>query len=303
MGFTVVATVIASVTISAVWTVLHGVGVAAVSLRDIAESDVLPLGTLTLFRVACAMVAFYTMLCVYCDHEGLDLHYRDAQVHLRRHSRWTTFTLWCFTLLFCYFTLAAYCSGAAFVGRGDMVPSGMVMATLVLFEVSYPMSVLVTAIVTFVLIPVAYRHNHPTGRMFGWRPLMLHNGNVLMMQLAMLSAPPPVTLAHLPYAVLFGCCYAIFAWCWFWRTRVFYYFFLDYQRPYAVVAYLGLLATLALLYGCGYLIAVIARHESSRWCTYPCIMLITLCMMRFREPTAPHDPLRVALGLMRKPDP
>jgi hypothetical protein len=24
-------------------------------------------------------------------------------------------------------------------------------------------------------------------------PLMLHNGNVLMMQLAMLSAPPPVT--------------------------------------------------------------------------------------------------------------
>jgi hypothetical protein len=42
------------------------------------------------------------------------------------------------------------------------------------------------------------------------------------MQLAMLSAPPPVTLAHFPYAVLFGCCYAIFAWYWFWRTRVFY---------------------------------------------------------------------------------
>jgi hypothetical protein len=54
------------------------------------------------------------------------------------------------------------------------------MGTLVLFEVSYPMSVLVTAVVTFVLIPAAYRHNHPIGRMFGWRPLMLHNGNVLM---------------------------------------------------------------------------------------------------------------------------
>jgi hypothetical protein len=302
MGFTLVATVIASVTIGAVLSVVRDGGVVAVSLRDIAESDVIPLSAVTLFRFVCAGVALYTMLCVYCDHEGLALHYRGAQVHLRRHSRWTTFTLWCFTLLFFYFTLAAYCSGAAFVGRDDIVPSCVVIATLVLFEVSYPMSVLVTAIVTFVLIPVAYRRHHPIGRMFGWRPLMLHNGNVLMMQLAMLSAPPPVTLAHLLYAVLFGCCYTIFAWCWFWRTRVFYYFFLDYHRPYAVVAYLGLLATLAMLYGFGYLIAVIARHESSRWWTYPCIMLITLCIMRFREPTAPHNPLRGALGLVRKPD-
>src|SRR5262249_53078819 len=157
-----------------------------------------------------------------------------------------------------------------------VVPSCVVTATLVLFEVSYPMRILVTAVVTFVLLPVAHGYNQPMSRMFGWRPLMMHNGNVLMMQLAMLSAPPPVTLAHLPYAVLFGCCYAIFAWYWFWRTGVFYYFFLDYHRPYAVVAYLGLLTTLPMLYGLGYLIAVIAHHAGSRWWTYPGIMLLTL---------------------------
>jgi hypothetical protein len=43
MGFTSVATVIAAVTISAVWSVLHDSSMAAVSLRDIAESDVIPL--------------------------------------------------------------------------------------------------------------------------------------------------------------------------------------------------------------------------------------------------------------------
>ena len=42
MGFTLVATVIASVTISAVWSVVRDGGVVAVSLRDIAESDVRP---------------------------------------------------------------------------------------------------------------------------------------------------------------------------------------------------------------------------------------------------------------------
>jgi len=289
MGFTFVATVVASVIVYAVWGVVHDSGIVAASLRDVAESDFLPLGIVVLFRGACAAVALYTLLAVYYDHEGLELGYHDARVHLRRHSRWTTFTLWCFTLLFFYFMLAAYCSGAAFMGRGDVVPSGVVMATLVLFEVSYPMSHLVTAVVTFLLIPVAHRHHHPMDRMFRWRPLLMHNGNVLMMQLAMLSAPPPVTLAHLPYALLFGCCYAIFAWCWFWRTRVFYYFFLDYDRPYAVCAYLGLLTILAVLYGLSSLIAGIARQQSSRWWTYPCLMLITLGITRFRAPRAKHE--------------
>ena len=47
-----------------------------------------------------------------------------------------------------------------------------------------------------------------------------------------------------------------FSWCWFWRTCVFYYFCLDYRRPYAIFAYLGLLATLTLFYGLGSLIAL-----------------------------------------------
>jgi hypothetical protein len=151
------------------------------------------------------------------------------------------------------------------------------------------MSLLVTAVVTFVLIPVARQHHHPMGRMFGWRPLMMHNGNVVMMQLAMLSAAPVVMLAHLPYAVLFGCCYIVFAWWWFWRTRAFYYFFLDYRRPYAIFVYLGLLATASMLYGLGYLMAIIVRHQSNRWWTYPCIVLVTLGITRFRESGAqPH---------------
>src|SRR5262249_28428417 len=161
------------------------------------------------------------------DRKGLEFGYRDAKVHLRRHSRWSTFTLWCFTLLFLYFVLAASCSSAAFIGRGEMVPSGVVMATLILFEVGYPMSLLVTLVVTFIPTRLPPRHTHPRAGLFRWRPLLMQNGNVLMMHPPMLSAPPPITLAHLPYALLFGCCYAIFAWCWFWRTRVFYYFFLD----------------------------------------------------------------------------
>lgn len=301
MGFTYVAIVMATIALSAVWGVVHDVGVTEVAVWEVAASDIIPLGALVLLRGAGAAVALYTLLCVYSDPKGLELRYRDATVHLRHHRRWTTFTVWCFTLLFSYFALAAYCSGAVLVGGGAAVPSVVVLATLILFEVSYPMSLLVTAVVTCVLIPGARRHHYPLDRLFRWRPLMMHNGNVLMMQLAMLSAPPPITLAHLPYAVLFGCCYAIFSWYWFWRTRVFYYFFLDYHRPYAILVYLGLLASLALLYGLGWLVATGARHAGSRWWTYPCIILVTLGITRFRAPRAPHEPRSGAHRVVRHP--
>ncbi|MGE3542200.1 MAG: hypothetical protein AB7N91_32895, partial [Candidatus Tectimicrobiota bacterium] len=175
-------------------------------------------------------------------------------------------------------------------GYATYIPAWLASMTLVLFEVSYPMSFLVTSVVTFVLIPTARRHQHPTARMFRWRPLMMHSGNVLMMQAAMLSAPPPVTLAHLPYAVLFGCGYAIFSWYWFWKTGVFYYFFLDYRRPKALWIYVGLLVTIILFYVLSYGIALLVHDADSRWWAYPGLVLLTLSLTRFRAPKEASQP-------------
>ena len=80
MGFTLVATVMALVTISAGWWVVHDVGVVAVSWQDVAGSGCIPLGAVGLFRLACAVVALFTLLCVYCDREDLELRYGDAKV-------------------------------------------------------------------------------------------------------------------------------------------------------------------------------------------------------------------------------
>ena len=43
--------------------------------------------------------------------------------------------------------------------------------------------------------------------------------------------------AHMPYAVLFGVVYVIFAWYWFSRHKVYYYFFLDLSKPVCVIGY------------------------------------------------------------------
>lgn len=170
------------------------------------------------------------------------------------------------------------------LGCGERVPVSVVSLTLVLFEVSCPLSILVTVIVIFGSIPTALRNGYAISRLFRWRPQVMHNGNVLMMQLSMLTAPPPIILAHFPYAVLFGCVYTIFSWAWFWRTGVFYYSFLDYRRPAAVPVYLGLCISLALLHGLSGVLTTVASQADSRWWAVPGILLLTLTIPRFRQP-------------------
>ena len=280
--FALVALVVGLFAISSVWWLVHNTGLVDVSLRDVSRSDLLPPVGVLLFRFSCAAVSLFTLLSVYRDKKGLELQYKAVKVHLRGLGRWTTFTTWCFSILFLYFAFATCCSAAVVFGFGEDVPLSIVESTLILFEISYPTSILVTSVVTFVLFPLAQKHGRSTDRMFRWRPQVLHNWNVLMMQTAMLIAPPPMTFSHFPYAALFGCCYAAFSWLWFQRTRVFYYFFLDYRRPYAALTYLGLFAVIAVFYGVGLLVAEIANLN--RWMAYPCIMLATLGITRFRAP-------------------
>ena len=289
IGFSVVAFVIGGVVVVALWCVSGGVAAPAVALRDIGASELVSLPLLLSLRLLCASVALYTLLSVYFNRAGLRMSYQGSTVHISRLRRWTTFTVWCFTALFLYFALAAFCSAMLLAGRGEQIPAAVAQAALILFAVSYPVNFLVTAVMSFVLIPTALRTDFPVTRMFRWRPLIMHNGNVLMMQLAMLIAPPPVSLAHLPYALLFGCAYAIFSWLWFHRTGVFYYFFLDYRRPYAIAAYLGLLAVLTLFYGLGYGLASAARQAENRWWLYPLIGLATLAVTRLWPPLRANE--------------
>ena len=285
-GLVLPATVIVAVTLSAIFYIAQSRNHTPVSLRAVATSDFVPLGVLFGFRFLCTAVACCTLWSVYTDKTGLTLRYGEAEVVLCRFARWTTFTVWCFTLLLAYFACATVCSGARLFGFDERVPVSLVPLTLVLFEVSYPLSILVTVIVTFGSIPTALRNGYALSRLFRWRPQVMHNGNVLMMQLAMLTAPPPVMLAHFPYAVLCGCAYALFSWVWFWRTGVFYYYFLDYRRPAAVPVYLGLCISLAILHGLSEVLTTVASQADSRWWAVPGIFLLTLTITRFRQPAA-----------------
>ena len=93
--------------------------------------------------------------------------------------------------------------------------------------------------------------------MFLWPALVMHNANLVFMIAELWVNGFIVSPNHAPFAVLFGCAYIVFAWAWFARTGVFFYFFIDHTRPMALVSHAVLMAILW-----GYFVL---GHSACRW--------------------------------------
>jgi hypothetical protein len=237
-----------------------------------------------LLRLSFAALCTYTLCQVYRDRKGIEMRYEEARLVLIGWRRWSTFTVWCFTVLTAHFwlaVLAKICAAAAVAPAALNILLRLSRAT---FEVSYPLSILVTVVVTFVLFPQGLKRGFDVQRMFRFRPQVMHNANVVMMQVELVSAPWTVQPSHVAFVTFFCSCYAVFSWFWFRRTGVFYYFFLDYRRRWAWLTYLGFFAALGGLYA----LSVLASRYASLFRENPVaafgLILFTLAIMRVRAP-------------------
>jgi hypothetical protein len=103
------------------------------------------------------------------------------------------------------------------------------------------MSFLVSVVVTFVLIPSTRKQGLPLSTFFCVPAVMMHNLNDAMMAAELLLSNMTFSAWHFPFCMIFGIMYVIFQWKLVQRTNVFYYFFLDYDKPFALLWYIGLL--------------------------------------------------------------
>jgi len=185
------------------------------------------------------------------------------------------FTVWCWTAQGVYFALALASS------LGVALPQPLICLQWILFEVSLAMALLVTIIVTFVLVPVGIKRGHPVHFMFTWYVLAMHNGNTLLMILELVLNRFDIHAYHYPTVLAYGILYVLFAWAnERYGVGAFYYFFLDYTRPYALFAYLGLFAAVSVFYWMAFWIDVL--FESYRvigWVLVPASNAIMLWRM------------------------
>ena len=135
--------------------------------------------------------------------------------------------------------MACYCSFA--FSFGWPMSQEFQLATAVAFEIAFGTSYLVTTVVTFILYPRHIKDGVDHMSLFEFFNVLLHNANVLIMAVEFLLNKMPFAFAHFPFIVFFGQLYVLFAGWLYSRIGVFYYFFLDYEAPYAAFLQLGLL--------------------------------------------------------------
>lgn len=202
--------------------------IALWSLPHVERTDPAPLW----FRVvACAIVTHRAIVVLlFSEPITVELKYlkgskfKDRAVVLQKWSRLRTFTVqsWCLQGL--YF---AY-------------PTPHLQA--VVFATAH----LVSAVTSFVLIPMANQKNH---FLFSANALWMHNANTILAHLDLLFRPIDARLVGAP--VLWAIWYVLFAWIAAYFTGWIPYNFLDYSIPYAIPFHLGLCLALVLFFFVG----------------------------------------------------
>jgi hypothetical protein len=217
----------------------------SITLRHVISSQIVSDEILLGYRLLCTLIVFVTLATVLSDRNGLIVTVPARTgglkvVKLLGPERLSTFTVWSWTLIGVYFALTSYCGILTLLGQDSDISPFTLQLSWILFELSFPISFLVTLIVTFVLIPPAIaRGTHQP--LFSSPSLLMHNANVVMLTIDNLLNILPFTMSHAVFGVLYGLLYAVFAWVWYEHKGVFYYFFLDYEFKWAEFCYIGLI--------------------------------------------------------------
>lgn len=246
MGFVSVFSIVLGLFLSSIYFINSSdLNLSSITVKDIIESNVVSFEILLTYRMLCTLLVFSTLYVVLTDPVGLVITVPARggglkTVKLHGLERLSTFTVWSWTLIGIYFGISSYCGIMNLLGRDSEISQFYLQIAWILYELSFPISFIVTLIVTFVLIPpaVARKTHQP---LFSTPSLLMHNANIVMMTIDNLINIIPYSFSHAVFGVLYGLLYAIFAWGWYHHKGVFYYFFLDYEFKGAELWYIGLI--------------------------------------------------------------
>lgn len=145
----------------------------------------------------------------------------------------------------------------------SVLPSYFPTVGWILYEISLPISFLVSAVVSFVLLPTMRKGGFSVDFFFKPVAVLMHNANVLFMTFEFIANGLPIHFWHFVFMIFFASSYVMFAWVWHHYKKIFYYFFLDYSRPDALNWHAGLVIGVFILYCIGCVCAAISQHYSA----------------------------------------
>mmetsp|Transcript_21036 Transcript_21036/g.46136 ORF Transcript_21036/g.46136 Transcript_21036/m.46136 type:complete len:317 (-) Transcript_21036:106-1056(-) len=218
------------------------------TIEEAISSDFVSQTVLSVFRLSAAAFCLGLNLLLLLEAEGLTfpagylpqskMHSLGAakKITLIGWSRLSPFTVQSWGLLGVYFLISGVAS-IAFSGdtahaAQDPIAPQLAFLLFGLFNLLYPVCLLVSVVTTYVLIPSAPRGS--VGRNILKRPrtLIMHNANIVLCSIELLFNRQRIMwqLAGLP--VLWGMYFVIFTWTWsLRRARFVHYNFIDPTLP------------------------------------------------------------------------
>lgn len=266
--------------------VLSALGYALICLRAVSHFPVEEIRrsaspAALAYRLAVASLMTFVLTQSYRDPNALKLVHKGRVAYVKHAARFCTFTLWCNVTSTLYFWASALATMTLLSGAQLAVP--MAALVMLLWEVAFPLSWLVSLVVSFVLIPVGRRTDPERVEvLLRWRPQVLHNGYLITCVLEFALAAPPMAWNHWPCMFIFGSAYLIFAWCMYARIGVYAYFFLDPTVKWAPLSYSMLLVLTTCLFALAAQLTAF-YHEASMPITIAVGIVITaLCTCTWR---------------------
>jgi hypothetical protein len=198
------------------------------------------------------------------------------------------FTSWCWIMLGLNFSFSGYIALMASMGRQDEIQQWILRAALILWELSAPFALLVSAIVRYAIWPVvlATGRKHELGC---FRNQMQHNVNsfYVLLETALLGGMP-LKVSHLSLPTLVGSIYILFTWfnCFSYADKKYgpqyIYWFMDPTLgKQSVVALVVLLTVLVLSFLTFYCIeAIIHYADKSVVAHIVCVLLVTSAVIK-----------------------
>lgn len=93
--------------------------------------------------------------------------------------------------------------------------------------------------------------------------------------------------AHMPYIILYGLFYVVFAWTFAYFNGFYFYFFINPRFPRVILSHIALLTALSVFFFLGYFVTSYLNPREHVYAP-PILLLGTLLICKWRRP-APLD--------------
>ena len=218
------------------------------------QSNRFPDILLAIFRTACFLLSFYTILILMVRskipgkmtalrHKERDYHFFEI-FGIERLVTFSSWTLIMFGLVFLFSSIGTWCSVF-----GNEVPDSIRLLSTAIYPLALCSAFLTSTVVRYIIIPSEMKMERDLSHLFLPHEIVMHNLTVILLAVDLIATQPNLRPEFGLMGVIMGIIYVIFAYIWAnYGGRYYVYSFIEPRVKGAPMFLIGLAFSIGLFY-------------------------------------------------------